>query len=72
MELHLKKISPNNGILLHGVLRPKLINIPLASCFLINLDFLVPYIAHFDNTIVLPLIVFETLKIYVFCIFFTF
>ena len=54
MELHLKKISPNNGILLNGVLRPKLLNIPVASCFLINLDFLVLYKAHFDNIIVLP------------------
>ena len=43
------------------VLRPKLLNIPLASCFLINLDFLLPHIAHFDNIIVLPLLGFETL-----------
>ena len=46
-----KKISPNNGILLNGILRPKLLNILLASCFLINLDFLLPHIAHFDDMI---------------------
>ena len=55
------KISPNNRILLNGVLAPKLRSIPLASCFLINFDFLLPHIAHFDNRIVLPLLVFETL-----------
>ena len=54
-------MSPDNGILLNSVLRPKLLNSPLASCFLINLDFLVLHIAHFDNIIVLPLVVFETL-----------
>ena len=45
-----KKISPNIGTLLNGVLRPELLNNP----------FLLPHIAHFDNTIVLPLLVFET------------
>ena len=54
------KISPNNGILFNGVLRPKLLNIPLASWFLTNLDFLLPQITHFGN-IVLPLLIFETL-----------
>ena len=47
-------------MLFHGVLRPKLLNIPPDSCFLINLDFLLPHIAYFDNIIVLPLLVFET------------
>ena len=42
-------------------LRLKALNIPLASCFLLNLDFLLPHIAHFDNIIVLPLLVLETL-----------
>ena len=41
-------------------LRPKLLNIPLASCFLISLDFLLPHIAQFDNAIVLPLLVLES------------
>ena len=30
----------NNGTLLKGVLIPKLLNIPIACCFLINLNFL--------------------------------
>ena len=42
-------------------LRPKLLNNPLASCVLLNLDFLLPHIVHFDNIIVLPLLVFEIL-----------
>ena len=42
-------------------LRPKLLNNPFASCVLLNLDFLLPHIVHFDNIIVLPLLVFETL-----------
>ena len=52
------KISPNNGILLNGVFRPKLLNNPLATFSLINLDFLLLHIAHFDNSILLPLLVF--------------
>ena len=67
MELHLvnmylikTKISPNNGILFNGVLIPKLLNNPFACCSLINFDFLLPDIAHFDKFIVLPLLVFET------------
>ena len=38
----------------------RLLNNPFASCFLINFDFLEPHIAHFDNIIVLPLLVAET------------
>ena len=53
-------MSPNNGILLNGVSRSKLLSIPLVFCFLINLDFLLPHIAHFDTSIVLPLLVFQT------------
>ena len=45
----------------NGVLRSKLLSIPLSSCFLTNLDFLLPHRAHFDNNIVLPSLVFETL-----------
>ena len=48
-------------MLLNGVLRAKLYNNPLASYFLINLGFLLPQIAHFDNSIFLVLLVFETL-----------
>ena len=50
-------ISPNNGFLRNDVLRPKLLIISLASCFLINFDFLLPHVSHLDN-IVLPLLVF--------------
>ena len=49
----------NIGILLKDVLRPRLLSNPFASCFLINLDFLVPHIAHFDNIIDPPFLVFE-------------
>ena len=44
------------------------LNSPSASWFLIDLDFLLPHIAHFDNIITLPLLVLET----IFCIFLTF
>ena len=54
-------MSPSNGTLLNGVLRPKLLNFPFASCVLINLHSLPPHIVHFDNNIVLPLLVFQTL-----------
>ena len=54
------KTSPNIGILFKGVLIPKLLNNPFASCFLINFYFLLPHMAHFDNIIVLPLLVAET------------
>ena len=63
------KISSDNGILLNGVLRSELLNIPLASCFLMNLDFLLPHIAYFDNNIILQLLVCETLG-FMFSVFF--
>ena len=56
-------MSRNNGIVLNGVLRNKLLNIPLLSCFLINLEFLLPHIVHFNNSIVLSFRVFETLEV---------
>ena len=46
-------------MLFNSILRPKLLNIPLASYFLINVDFLAPHIVHIDNIIVLPLLVSE-------------
>ena len=54
-------MSHNNEILSSGVLGPELLKLPLASCFLINLDLLLPHIGHFDNIILLPLLVLETL-----------
>ena len=64
-------MSPNNGILFNGVLRPKLLNIPFASCPFINLDFFLLQKAHFDDNIVLPFLVFNssesTFFVFVFC-----
>ena len=50
-------MSPNIGTLLNGVLRPELLNSPFVSCLLINYDFLLPHVAHFDNITALPLLV---------------
>ena len=63
------KISPNIGTLLNDVLTPKLLNNLFASWFLINVDFLLPHIAHFDNIVFLPLLVFETFG-FMFAVFF--
>ena len=52
-------MSPNIGNLLNDVLIPNLLNNPFASCFLINLNFLLLHIAHFHNIISLPLLVLE-------------
>ena len=60
----LEKISPNKGILLKDALIPRLLNNPFASRFLINIDFLLPHMAHFDNIIVLPILVAEILDQY--------
>ena len=60
----LEKTSPNKGILLKDALIPRLLNNPFASCFLINIDFLLPHMAHFDNIIVLPILVTEILDQY--------
>ena len=48
----------NNRILTNGVLIPRLENNPLASCSFMNLDFLLPHTAHFDNKAHLPFLVF--------------
>ena len=53
-------MSPNIGNLLNGVLIPNLLHNPFTSCLLINLDFSLPHISHFDNIITLPLLVLET------------
>ena len=39
---------------------PKLLSSSFASWYLINLEFLLPHIAHFENIIALPLLVLET------------
>ena len=55
------KILFNNVILLKGTLIPNWLNSSLASCSLINLKFLLLQTAHFDRSIVLPLLIFEIL-----------
>ena len=60
---------PNIGILQNGALITKLLNKILTSCSLMNLDFLPPNIADFDNRIILPLITFEILG-FIFSVFF--
>ena len=55
-------MSLNNRILFNGVLRRKLLNIHFASCSFINLSFLLPHAAHFDNNMVLPFFVFITFE----------
>ena len=65
-------MSPNMGNSLNGVLIPNLLNNPFASWFLINLDFLLPHIAHFDNIIILPLLVLEMCGFIFSACFFTF
>ena len=55
------QLSPNIVTLLNGVLTPKLLNSPSASWLLINLDFLLPHIAHFDVIVSVQLLVFKSL-----------
>lgn len=50
----------NNGILLNNLLIPKLLSNSLFYSSLINLDFLLPYTIHFDDSIVLVFLVFST------------
>ena len=54
-------MSPNNGTLHNGVSRPKLLNKPSASCFFMNIDFLIPRTENFDYIINL---LFFVLKIF--------
>ena len=63
---------PDNGTLFSGVLIPKLLSNPFASCSLTNLDFLIPHLTHFDSIINLPLFVSKTFefKFSVFCLFY--
>ena len=61
-QMKQNSMSPNNGILFNGVLKPKLINNPFASCPFINID-LLPHTAHFDDNIGLPILVCNTFKL---------
>ena len=56
-------MSPNNGILLNGALRPRLLNNPFAACSFINLDFLLPHTAHFNDSIVPTFLVFKVFEL---------
>ena len=47
----------SNGILLNGGLIPKVLNKPFAYCSFTNVDFLNPYLTHFDGIIILPFFV---------------
>ena len=49
---------------LKSVLIPKLLNNPLASCCLINVDFVQSNTAHFDKSIILPVFVLATFGFY--------
>ena len=55
-------MGPNKGISLKSVLIPKLLNNTLALCSLINFDFLLSHIAHFEKSIVLPFFVLTTFR----------
>ena len=56
-----EKYYPIIGILFtNSIFIPKLLNNTLASCSLINFDFLQPQTAQFDESIVLPFFVFTT------------
>ena len=43
-----------------GVFSPRLHNDPIASCSLINFNFLQSHTEHFDKSIILPFFVFAT------------
>ena len=53
----------NPGILLKGVLVPKLLNNPFASCFFVNIDFLFLHTEHCDNNNNLSFLVFITFEL---------
>ena len=52
------KRGANKGIWVKGVLIPKLLYNLLASCFLVNFDFLLLHIAHLDKSIFVPFFIF--------------
>ena len=41
-------MSPNNGTLLNGVLRSKVLNKSFAYCSFTNINFLISHTEHFD------------------------
>ena len=67
--LYFYKILPSHRILLKGELDPN--NKPLASCFLRNLDFLLPQTAQFNEIIILSFFCFYSFCVLTFSIFST-
>ena len=61
----------NNGILLNGVLIPRVLSKCLASCSCTNLDFLNPHSVHFDCIITLLFFVFKIFEFNVSGFFYT-
>ena len=64
-------MSPNNAIMFNGVVRPKLLNSPIASCSFIYLDLLLPYTVHFHDKNGLPFSVFNIFES-IFSVFFSY
>ena len=64
-------MSPNNGTLLNGVLRLKLLNNPFASCSFKYVNFLLPHAALFDDKNGLPPYFLKLLNQYFLYFFFT-
>ena len=65
-------MSPKNGISFNGVLAPKLLNNPFASCSFVNLDFSLSHTSRFDDSIGLPFLAFKIFEsafffLYLFC-----
>ena len=56
----LSKRESTREILLKGFFISKLLNNQLASCSLINFDFLLSHTAHFDKSSIRPIFVFIT------------
>ena len=65
----IKQRGPTKRNLLKCFFITKLLNNPLASCSLINLNFLLSHTAHFDKSIILPFFVFTTFR-FLFSVFF--
>ena len=61
LSLANKNLDLNKQISFKGIVIAKLHNNPLASCYLINLDFLLSHNAHVDKSIILPFFVLGTI-----------
>ena len=52
-----------NGVFPKDIFHPKLLNNPVASCSLINLNFSLSHTAHFDKSIGVSLFLIATLRL---------